>query len=295
MRPLTAPPRPKVHRDPAPSKWRYRWQRMMLTPGFRAAMRVGVPLMLIAVIAATYFSREERRDAFFAQIASVKAEIQQRPEFMVADLTVLGADARITADIQRVLPVTFPISSFDLDLEDMRRTVAALNAVEEARVRIGEGGALIIDVTPRVAVAMWRENGVLKLIDAQGVFVSVAETRAERRDLPLIAGDGAQAHITQALALFEAASPIADRVRGLVRMGERRWDLVLDGGQRVLLPQDNAMAAIDRVIALNEAQDLLKRDVAAVDMRNPARPTIRMNTEAATAFRRVSDEGVAEQ
>ncbi|MEY1555993.1 cell division protein FtsQ/DivIB [Yoonia sp. R2331] len=294
MRPLTAPPKPRPIKDPAPSKWGYRWQRMMLTPGFRSAMRVGIPLVLIGVIAATYFSKEERRAQLAMQVAATKAAIQQRPEFMVTDMLVTGADEHIVADVQRVLPLDLPVSSFDLDLEEMRGTVAALNAVEEARVKIGEAGTLTVEITPRVPVALWRERGTLKLIDAGGVFVGVVEARSDRLDLPLIAGDGAQTHIDEALDLFAAASPIANRVRGLVRMGERRWDMVLDKGQRILLPETGAMAAIDRVIALNEAQDLLKRDVAVVDMRNPARATLRLSTEAATAMRRVSETGTEE-
>ena len=149
MRPLTAPRRARPIKDPAPSKWGYRWQRMMLTPGVRAAIRIGIPLSLIAVIAGTWFSREDRRADLFAQIDSIRAAIEHRPEFMVTDMTVTGADPETVADVARVLPLSFPVSSFDLDLEEMRRTVDALNAVQEARVRIGEGGALI------VATAAW--------------------------------------------------------------------------------------------------------------------------------------------
>lgn len=294
MRSLTAPRKPRPIKDPAPSKWGYRWQRMMLTPGFRASVRVGVPLILIAIVSATYFADDARRADAAAKIAQTKAAIQQRPEFMVTDLLITGGDADIALDVARILPLDLPTSSFDLDLEAMRSKVAALNPVDEARVRIGEAGTLVVEITPRVPVALWRAGTTLKLIDAEGVYIGVAETRSERTDLPLIAGDGAQAHIAEALALFQAATPIASRVRGLVRMGERRWDLVLDRNQRVLLPSDGARAALDRVIALNEAQDLLKRDVVAVDFRNPARPTLRMNTDAANAMRRVSEAGTDE-
>ena len=74
----------------------------------------------------------------------------------------------------------------------------------------------------------------------------------------------------------------------MVRMGERRWDIVLDRNQRILLPAEGAMAALDRVIVLQQANDLLDRDVLAVDMRNADRPTLKMNTEAAGALRRAS-------
>ena len=88
--------------------------------------------------------------------------------------------------------------------------------------------------------------------------------------------------------VFAAAGPLIDRVRGLVRMGERRWDMVLDRDQRILLPGGNPVSALDRVIALNDAQDMLNRDVAIVDMRNADRPTLRMNEEAADAMHRAS-------
>ena len=34
-------------RDPAPSRWGYRYQRLMLTPGFRKLVKVGVPLLVV--------------------------------------------------------------------------------------------------------------------------------------------------------------------------------------------------------------------------------------------------------
>ena len=64
-------------------------------------------------------------------------------------------------------------------------------------------------------------------------------------------------------------------------MGERRWDVVLDRDQRILLPTEQPMRALERVIALEGAQDILTRDVARVDMRLARRPTVQMTNEAA--------------
>lgn len=288
MRPLIAR-RPRRLHDPAPSKWMYRYQRWMLTPGIRTAVRVGTPLALIAIIATTWLSHDANRQMVNDRIAALKAQFYERPEFMISSMAVTGADEVTASDIETVLPLEFPLSSLQLDLEEVRRTVEALYAVDTARVRLGEGGALDIDVTMRVPVAVWRDGDILRLIDAGGIFAGIIETRADRRDLPLIAGDGAQAHIGEALALFETAGPIAGRVRGLVRMGERRWDMILDRQQRILLPETGAVPALDLVIALNQAQEVLERDVAVVDMRNASRPTIKMTTDAANALRRISD------
>ena len=56
--------------------------------------------------------------------------------------------------------------------------------------------------------------------------------------------------------------------------------MVLDRGQRIMLPETEPVQALERVIALSVAQDMLARDLVAVDMRLKQRPTIRMNADA---------------
>ena len=94
----------------------------------------------------------------------------------------------------------------------------------------------------------------------------------------------------EALALFDASGPIAPRIRGLVRVGERRWDIVLDRGQTIQLPEIAPVAALEQVLALEEAQDMLARDITTVDMRNPARPTLRMTDSAVASLRDIRSQ-----
>ena len=247
-----------------------------------------MPLLLIGAIAGSWYSKPENRAQLAATIEETKQGFQERPQFMVQRMNVTGADIGVMTQVAGLLPQDFPVSSFDLDLEKMRMDIEALDPIKSVSVRVGQSGALEVQLTPRVPVALWRDGVILRLIDADGVRSGVIAARAKRLDLPLIAGDGAEANIAEALALFDAAGPLLDRVRGLVRMGERRWDMVLDREQRILLPSDNPVGALERVIALNAAQDMLERDVAVVDMRNETRPTLRMNEEAAAALRRVN-------
>jgi cell division protein FtsQ len=281
-------PTPDVPHDPAPSKLGYRYQRLMLTPGFRASVRIGVPILLIAVIVGSWFSKPENRALLDTKIAETVRGFQERPQFMVQSMNVTGGDDAVRAAVVELLPKDFPLSSFDLDLLDIRAEIEALDAVRSASVRVGPGGELQVDVSPRIPVALWRDGPVLRMIDADGVQSGTVVSRGDRPDLPLIAGDGAEQNIREALDLYAGAGPLRDRVRGLVRMGERRWDIVLDRDQRIMLPGDGAVAAFDRVIALDIAQDMLERDVTIVDMRNADRPTLRMNEDAAAALRRVS-------
>lgn len=270
--------------DPAPSRWSYRMQRMMLTPGFRLFLRAGLPFLLTFTVATAWLSDQGRRDQLNLAIADMRNQIETRPEFMVTAMAVEGASADTDADIREIVPVDLPITSFDLDLEAILGTVRELPAVRDARVRIRSGGVLEITVTERVPVLLWRTAEGLELVDDSGVVIGPLAARADRADLPLVAGEGADRAVIEALEIFRAAGPLGQRLRGLVRMGERRWDMVLDRGQRIQLPESRPVQALERVIALHQAQDILERDLSTIDMRLASRPTIRMGAVAADSW-----------
>ena len=278
---------PVARHDPAPSRLNYRMQRLLLTPVFRLVLRVGLPFMVTFGGATLWFANQDNRDAFNLMVHDLRATVEQRPEFMVKVMAIDGASASVAEDIREILPIDFPVSSFDLDLAQLRETISGLDAVKTASVRVRSGGVLQVDVQERRPVVIWRSRDGLELIDETGVLVAPAASRLDWPDLPVIAGDGAHRAVSEALALLEVARPLAARLRGLERMGERRWDVVLDRDQRILLPEDGAVPALERVIALDQALDLLARDVAAVDLRLPGRPTLRMTEHAVTELRRI--------
>jgi cell division protein FtsQ len=267
--------------DPAPSRWAWRMQRLMLTPGIRLGLRAGLPFCITLLAGTWYLSDDTRRGAIEQTVAEARNSIETRPEFMVNLMAVDGAKDELASYIRDILPIDFPVSSFDLDLDVMRAKLTEISAIRSASVRIRPGGILQIDVTPREAVILWRNDDGLALIDETGAYVAAATSRDARPDLPLIAGEGANAHVPQALELIQAAAPLGARLRGLVRMGDRRWDVVLDRDQRILLPEVEPQRALERVIALEGAQDILTRDVARIDMRLARRPTVQMTPEAA--------------
>jgi cell division protein FtsQ len=266
--------------DPAPSRLNYRLQRWWLTPSIRSGLRIGIPLTLAVGGLAVLLGDAERRAALQQGWSDLRSGIEQRPEFMVSAVQIAGAGEGLSEEIRATLALALPVSSLRLDLEDLRSRIAALDPVLEAGVRIRPGGVLQIDVTERAPVLIWRNQHGLFLLDGTGTLIGQLDRRADRGDLPLIAGHGANAHVDEALALLAAAGPLSDRLRGLVRIGERRWDLVLDRDQRILLPVEAPVQALERVIALSEAQEVLERDVLAIDLRLAERPTLRM-TEVA--------------
>ncbi len=279
--PMTAP-----RRDPAPSRISYKIQRLMLRSGFKRFLRVGVPVLAITATIGIVLADANRREAIELKVAEMRRSIEERPEFMVKLMAIDGASDAVAADIRVGLPLEFPMTAFDLDLEEMRAAIAAMDVVASVDV-IVRSGVLQINVVERTPLVVWRSFEEIVLLDEGGHRVVPITNRADYPDLPLIAGQGADEHLNQALEVFAATGPLAGRVRGVERMGERRWDLVLDRSQRILLPEQNPIAALERVIALSKAQDLLARDLTIIDMRNGHRPTIRIADSAIEELRRI--------
>ena len=76
--------------DPAPSRWSYRYQRLMLTPGFRLLLRAGLPFALTCGLGLAYLSDKARQEQITLAIADIRHQIETRPEFMVRLLAFEG-------------------------------------------------------------------------------------------------------------------------------------------------------------------------------------------------------------
>jgi cell division protein FtsQ len=275
-------------RDPAPSRWAYRMQRLWLTPLVRRLARVGLPAFAIAFAAGLYLSDDTRRESLGQTFASLRDEVKSRPEFMVTLLSVQGSSAPLAAMVRDTLAIPLPVSTLDLDLDAAHDRVMALPAVRSVTLRVKSGGILEAQVEEREPAAVWRAPQGLILLDPEGHAIAGIESRATRADLPLVAGPGANRAVPEALALIAAAAPLTPRIRGLVRVSERRWDLVLDRDQRILLPAADPVAALEAMLALDAAQNLLARDILTVDLRLPDRPALRLAPHALTELRRAS-------
>ncbi|MEQ8923298.1 MAG: cell division protein FtsQ/DivIB [Roseovarius confluentis] len=271
-------------KDPAPSRLAYRMNRLMLTPNFRRFLRYGLPVLILAAGGLWWASDEGRRQDAVDRFAELRRQVEERPEFMVRMMAVESASEGVAAEVRGVLPLDFPVSSFDLDLDELRGWVEEIDAVKAASLRIRQGGILEVEIEERRPVVVWRTDETLELLDETGHRVAPLAARTDRPDLPLIAGEGADAHVTEALSLIALADPVHERLRGLLRVGERRWDVVLDRDVSIMLPETNAVGALQKVMALDQAQDLLARDISVVDFRNPKRPVIRLTPSAIEAI-----------
>jgi cell division protein FtsQ len=86
-----------------------------------------------------------------------------------------------------------------------------------------------------------------------------------------VVGLGAPAAAAALIDALAAQPTIQSRVTAAVRVGERRWNLRLNNGTDVLLPEGAEVPALARLAELQQSHALLDRPLERVDMRLPDR------------------------
>lgn len=287
-------PLKSARRDPAPSRFRYRLNRLWLRPSFRRLVNLGVPMAVGVFAASTLLAEFDVRERAVELYAQAREAIIAQPQFVITSIVVPDVSEDLAEQITVAAFVPLPASSLDVNVNLVRERIESLDAVERARVKTLAGGVLEIRAIERIPVIVWRSQTGLQMLDRNGVRVAEVDSRLRRPDLPLIAGEGAELHVPEALALFDDAHQVMERVRGLVRIGERRWDLVLNRDQVIRLPEQEPSDALRRVMALDQAEDLLGRDLVIVDMRDIRRPVLRLTDFAASELERLRNVAMGE-
>ena len=173
----------------------------------------------------------------------------------------------------------FPISSFDLDLTELHEQVLSLPPVKIAEAHIKGGGILHINVGEKTPALLLKKETGFHVLSEHGEYIRSLSSRERFSDLPVITGEGAENAASQAIAIFKSIYMNLDQVRGLVFVGQRRWNIIMKSGQVVMLPENDAEQAIQKILLLDKTEQILSRQIAVFDFRLPSRITLRVPSD----------------
>jgi cell division protein FtsQ len=188
----------------------------------------------------------------------------------------LSGNVRVSREeVHAIAGVTGTTSLLFLDVVAVRERLRTNPWIADATVLKLYPGELQVNITERQAFALWQKDRLVSVIAEDGTVLEpfVAPGLVQ---LPLVVGQGAETRAKAFLALLERYPAIRDQVRASILVGERRWNLRLRNGLDIRLPEADAAAALDRLVALERASKLTTRDIAAIDLRLPDRVTVRL-------------------
>jgi cell division protein FtsQ len=166
-------------------------------------------------------------------------------------------------------------SLIGFDAGHAKRLLESLDWVAAAKVQRLFPNQLEISVTEREPFAIWQRGGEYYVIDREGAAMSNISA-SQMTNLPLVTGEGAQTAAADLINQLEAFPALMLQVKAAARVGDRRWNLYLDSGVKVLLPETGVAEALAQVASLDETQKLLSKGITSVDLRLGDRVTVAM-------------------
>lgn len=211
------------------------------------------------------------------------------------DKIQISGNSRISEiDVLQALGLDGDMSLPALDVEKARAALELLPWVKEASVRKIYPDKLAVKLTERKPYAVWQKNGAVDIVDGQGRVI-VPYNAADGRGLPFFIGRGAADNAREFLSGMRQFPDLARQARAYIRVADRRWDILLNDGLRIKLPEQEPFARLAEAERLDRRAGLFSRDITELDLRLSDRITVALGDEALARRAAAVKEAIARE
>jgi len=261
-------PTPAPRLKDRPGRWKLMWrnQRRLVRPALAVGGLIAVVVLLGGLLHTLGHGADWRE-----RLGNATAAVGLR----VRDIVIEGRQKTPEALLRAALGVHSgdPILAFSV--ADAKARLETINWVQSATVERLLPGTIMVRLTERSPIAVWQHDGKFALIDRDGNIVTDSDVSTFAGQLPLVVGVGAPRAAASLLDALAAQPSLQGRVVAAVRVGERRWNLRMNNGCDVLLPEGAEAQALAKLVELQASHALLDRPLQALDLRLPDRLVVR--------------------
>lgn len=185
--------------------------------------------------------------------------------FQLNEFSIYGNKKTKRENILKILSQEENSSIFNVNIESLREKIIKLKWVKSVIITRILPNKISINIVEYKPFAVWQNKGFFKLINQEGVIITSISNPIF--DLPLIIGESAPKYITELfLELNEQPETIknfkvASNYRG------RRWDIILDSGTIIKLPEKGIKEALSKVLSLEDKDKIFSMAIKIIDLR----------------------------
>jgi cell division protein FtsQ len=246
--------------------------------------RAGIAATVLILLGSAGFGvvKGGHLERFTSALSDTRNAIANSAGFRIVSVAINGRKQLTQDEVLAIGGVNGRSSLLFLDAAAVRDKLKANPWIADATVLKLYPGQLQIDIVERSAFALWQQDGRLSVIADDG---AVLEPYVARRfiSLPLVVGKGAETRARDFLALLARYPQVSSVTKAAIFVGERRWNLRLNDGLDIKLPENDVGNALAALSKLDREERLFSRDIVAVDMRLPDRLTVQLSDDAAKA------------
>ena len=200
----------------------------------------------------------------------------------VEQIVINGQQRASEAELRRRLGISKGDPLFSFDPGAAKQRVEELGWVQQASVERHLPNRIVLQLVERRPFALWQHDGRFVLVDAGGTPITERGLGAHA-DLLHIVGPDAPEHAEALHTALSGEPELLQRVQSATRVGGRRWDVYLQSGIVIRLPERDPARAWRQLAIYAAEHRLLAKDIQAVDLRVNGRLVLTPATGAKTA------------
>jgi len=246
----------------------------------RATVRPLIFSAVMGIVAAllTYAAKTGLTDLASMRLERATLSATAKTGLILRDVMVEGRENTPLKDLRAVVNLELDQPILDIDPQVLRERIEALPWVATASVERQLPDILHIRLNEHRPIAMWQHDGTFSLINKEGdVILTGGDDIKVFAHLPLVVGEGAPEHSAQVLAILRSEPDLNKKVKAAVRVSDRRWDIAMENGAFIRLPEDNPEKAWSRLAVYNKENLLFDKKLASIDMRLPDRIMVKID------------------
>jgi cell division protein FtsQ len=278
--PASLPAKPKSRRIAVDE----RPHRLIAFVERRLPRRSGVIATLLLLVASAGFGivKGGHLEAFVATLSDTRNALANSAGFRITTVAINGRKQLSQDEVLAIGGVNGRSSLLFLDAASVRDKLKASAWIGDANVQKLYPGQLRIDIVERTPFALWQHDGRLVVISDDGAVLQGYITPRFLK-LPLVVGKGAETRARDFLALLSHYPQVNAATKAVILVGERRWNLRLNDGLDVRLPENDVGKALATLSNLDRDEHLFSKDIVAVDLRLADRLIVQLSDDAAKA------------
>lgn len=257
-----------------PSKWWLFWNKQKK----RVHSLFIIPLIAVLAVGSGWATiallPNQTKTYLFNNIAKINP-------FIVKKIQIDGNALTDQNSVYLSLGVALGDPFFDFSIEDARKNILDLPFVEECTIERLWPNTILIHLTERKPIAIWQNKGHFVLINIKGETISSHDITVEKEGhifakLPLVVGEDANKAAASLLANIEHYPILKEKIAAFIRIGQRRWNLILKNKTLIMLPEGAEDSALAHLQSYQDMFQLLDRPIPSIDMRLPDRMVIHL-------------------
>ena len=194
--------------------------------------------------------------------------------FGISEIHITGNRRTPYPQVLEVLGMKPGESIFSANLWSAQNRLTRMEWIASAEIHRRYPDASYVSLVEKRPFALWQPPADAKgeapitVVERNGKPITSHEVEKFRR-LPKLVGAGAPGAAADLIDAVQGKRAIAARIAAYSRVSMRRWNLILDDGVVVQLPETGWQKQLDALEHLIVDSSILERDVTQIDLRSP--------------------------